>query len=123
MDQLVARLRAAVGQPPVEGTEAESEHRAYFTAQPEWFDEGRVVETLVESELDPGVMPLTPLLRRTKETREGEIVRLVTTYLPAPGIDIMKEKGFQVWSREQGELVETYFCKSVDSQDLAAPSP
>jgi hypothetical protein len=35
----------------------------------------------------------------------------MTAYLPAPGIDIMREKGFAVWSVERGELIKTYFSK------------
>jgi hypothetical protein len=45
---------------------------------------------------------------------EGEILELVTEYLPAPGIDIMKGKGFLVWTVEEGKLVKTYFSKPTD---------
>ena len=113
VDKLVGRLRAAVGQPQAEATGMEGEEREYFTEQPEWFDEVKVMETFVESDLDPNVMPLTPLLQRARKLREGEIVELVTTYLPVPGIDIMKEKGFQAWSVTRGDLVKTYFCRFV----------
>jgi len=109
--EMVSRLRAAVGQPDAEDAGREGQEREYFTEQPEWFDEGKVMETFVESELDPDVMPLTPLLQRARKMQAGEIVELVTTYLPVPGIDIMKEKGFQAWSVTRGDLVKTYFCR------------
>ncbi|MCP3919362.1 MAG: DUF1858 domain-containing protein [bacterium] len=121
VDELVNRLRASVGQPQTGGTAQVSEEHGYFADQPEWFDEGKVVETIVESDLAPDVMPLTPLLRRTQAAQAGEIVELVTTYLPAPGIDIMKEKGFEAWSVERGELVKTYFCRPVRRPESAGP--
>ena len=113
INDMVGRLRAAVGQPQTEDTGMEGEEREDFAEQPEWFDEVKITETFVESELDPNVMPLTPLLQRARKLREGEIVELVTTYLPVPGIDIMKEKGFQAWSVTRGDLVKTYFCRLV----------
>lgn len=111
VDELVGRLRTAVGQPQTEVTGSKDEERDYFTEQPAWFGEDKVVETFIESDLDPNVMPLTPLLQRARKTQEGEIVALVTTYLPAPGIDIMEKKGFEAWSVSQGELIKTYFCR------------
>ena len=56
-------------------------------------------------------MAINPLLRRASKMREGEILELVTTFLPAPGIDLMKNKGFAAWSLEQGPLIKTYFSR------------
>jgi hypothetical protein len=108
--EVVNELRAAVGQAPL-SNEAEPDAAPYFSSQPEWFDRDKVVASIDEQEIDPNVMPLRPLLLRATKMEEGEILELVTTYLPAPGIDIMKEKGFAAWSVEQGELIKTYFSK------------
>jgi hypothetical protein len=108
---MVDQLRATVGQAP-SSSEATLDDDSYFSAQPEWFDRSQVVATIVEAELSPDVMPLNPLIRRGAKLREGEMIELVTTYLPAPGIDIMKGKGFSVWSVEEGDLIKTYFSKS-----------
>jgi len=107
--ELVDRLRSAVGQPRLgaSGTQVE----VYFTERPAWFDAARVVDTFVEDELDPDVMPLAPLLQRATKLQAQQILELVTTYLPAPGIDIMQQKGFRTWSTNEGKLVTTYFCK------------
>jgi hypothetical protein len=52
------------------------------------------------------VLPAATRLQQT------EILELITTFLPAPGIDIMKGKGFLVWSvQEEPELIRTYFTK------------
>jgi hypothetical protein len=98
------------GQAPI-SSEAVSDTVSYFSSQPDWFDGDKVVASIDEQELDPNVMPLKPLLLRATKMEEGEILELVTAYLPAPGIDIMREKGFAAWSVEQGELIKTYFSK------------
>lgn len=107
---LVNGLRSTVGQNPISGTPIE-DRASYFSSKPEWFDRGRVVESMVEAELDPDVMPLNPLIRRATELGAGEIIELVTTYLPAPGIDIMRAKGFLAWSVEEGDVIKTYFSR------------
>jgi len=56
-------------------------------------------------------MPLVPLIQTARSLTEGEIVELVTTYLPVPGIDIMRKKGFLSWSVEQDNITRTYFTK------------
>ncbi len=39
-----------------------------------------------------------------------EIVELITTHLPVPGIDIMKKTGFLAWSEQEGpKLIGPYF--------------
>ena len=109
--ETVDKLRAIVGQQQISG-EPIRDGDSYFSGEPEWFDRSQVVATIVEAELSPDVMPLNPLIRRAAKLREGEIIELVTTYLPAPGIDIMKGKGFSVWSVDEGELIKTYFSKT-----------
>ncbi len=113
VDELVNRLRAEVGQAQTESPPGRGEEPDYFGEQPEWFQEAKVVETFVEENLDPNVMPLTPLLQRAKQMEPGEILALVTTYLPAPGIDIMRNKGFGTWSVTRDELIETYFYQPM----------
>ena len=110
--QMINQLRTAVGQAPLE-LETDNDANSYYSKQPPWFDEKRVTVSLVESELDPDVMPLTPLMQSARGLDEGDIVELVTTYLPAPGIDIMRKKGFLTWSTEQDNVIRTYFTKPL----------
>ena len=78
VDEMVNTLRATVGQEtsPVEQVD---DAVSYFSPQPQWFDSKKVVESMVEEELDPDVMPLNPLIRRATELREGEIIELVSS--------------------------------------------
>jgi Domain of unknown function (DUF1858) len=112
---LVDRLRAAVGQPPLEGND--DDDIDYLGPRPDWFDEAAVVTVLDESQLDPDVMPINPLLRAAKELAYGEIVQLVTSHVPAPGIDVMRRKGYLIWTTAHGQEVRTYFTRGPTSPD------
>lgn len=108
--ELVNKLRAAVGQDPLAGDVGDEPE--YFGAQPDWFDPNEIVEVLRDDELDPDVMPINPLLRVARDLDEGEIVELVTSYLPAPGIDILRRKGYRTWTTEDDRTIRTYVSKT-----------
>jgi hypothetical protein len=105
-------LRGAVGQPPLTGEQAELHD--YFGGAPAWFDEARIAQSIDErADIDADQMPLVPLLAAAKALGDGEILELVTTFLPAPGIDRMRAKGYLAWSRKgSDELVRSYFTKA-----------
>jgi hypothetical protein len=57
-------------------------------------------------------MTLVIVLHEARKVHAGEIIELVTSFLPAPGIDILKSKGYQVWTIKQSEdLIRSYFLK------------
>lgn len=110
--QLVNQLRAAVGQPAMPAEDPARGTEDYFSAQPEWFETGRVAASLDERNADPNKMPIASVLQRVARLRTAEILELITDFLPAPGIEAMRKKGFLVWCvREQENVVRTYFYK------------
>ncbi|MCP5027911.1 MAG: DUF1858 domain-containing protein [Actinomycetia bacterium] len=114
--EMVNQLRAAVGQAPHTDTDTETDDDVdYFGPQPGWFDADAVVAVMRDDELDPDVMPINPLLRAARDLGEGEIVELVTSHLPAPGIDILRRKGYQTWTDDDGDWVHTYVAKRPTS--------
>jgi hypothetical protein len=57
-------------------------------------------------------MTVLAVLEKLARLNEAEIVELVTTFVPAPGIDLMKKKGFQAWCvQREPELFKSYFTK------------
>jgi TusA-related sulfurtransferase len=109
--ELVNTLRAVVGQAPIASHDSD-ERAAYFSSQPQWFDAAKIVESIDEQEANPDQMPIVAVLQRAAALQRGEILELVTTFLPAPGIEIMKQKGFRVWSfQPTPELIRTYISK------------
>jgi len=107
---MINQLRAVVGQEPIAPKESR-EGASYFESRPAWFEPDKIVESINEKDVDPDVMPLNPLIRRANRLEGAQILELITTYLPAPGIDIMKTKGFLVWCVEDDRVIRTYFAK------------
>ncbi len=89
----------------------EEDSADYFGVEPEWFDPELVVAVLRDDELDPDVMPINPLLRAVKDVEDGQIVELVTSHLPAPGIDILRRKGYRTWTTEDDRTMRTFVLK------------
>ncbi len=112
VDELVNRLRAEVGQEAIASEDA-VDTDSYFSSQPDWFDPTKIVASIDEREAsDPDKMTVVGVLQRATHLQPKEMVELITTFLPAPGIDIMKGKGFLVWTvREKNGLIRTYFSK------------
>jgi hypothetical protein len=114
--ELVNRLRAAVGQQNLASEEAPSDTASYFLPRPEWFDAAKIVASIEEKASDPDKMPIVTVLQRAATLQAGEILELITTFLPVPGIDILRKKGLLVWSVEdEPGLIRTYVSKSGHS--------
>ncbi len=113
LDRLIALLREAVGQ---SGSAESYDDEDYFGEQPDWFSPDRVVLSIDENKLEnKDQMTLVVILKEAKNVRKGEIIELVTSFLPAPGIDILKSKGYSVWTRkESDDVIRSYFLKNKD---------
>ena len=113
LDELIATIREALGQP--EATES-YEDQDYFGEQPEWFSADKVALSVDEDKVeDKDKMTLVTILKEAKDVKNGEIIELVTSFLPAVGIDILKSKGYSVWTRKDGpDLIRSYFLKNAD---------
>jgi hypothetical protein len=113
LDELIAKIREAVGQP--ESTDS-YEDQDYFGEQPDWFSPDKITLSLDEDKVeDKDRMTLVIILKEARNVKKGEIIELVTAFLPAPGIDILKSKGYSVWTRKDGpDLIRSYFLKNTD---------
>lgn len=110
--ELVNKLRTAVGQSVI-APEDFPGAVSYFSDRPEWFDAARIVASIDERAADPDRMPIASVLQGAARLHSTEIIELITTFVPAPGIDILRRKGYLVWSvREDGKLVRTYVSRS-----------
>jgi len=112
LDELIGKLREAVGQPVSMDS---YEDQNYFGEQPNWFSPDKISLSLDEAKFeDKDRMTLVIILNEAKNVKKGEIIELVTSFLPAPGIDILKSKGYSVWTRKEGDdLIKSYFLKNT----------
>jgi phage tail sheath protein FI len=113
LNELVNKIRTVVGKKPT--TESYNDEN-YFTEQPKWFSNNKISLSINEDKLEnKNQMTLVTILQDTKNVKKGEIIELITTFLPAPGIDILKSKGYSVWSKKlENGLVKSYFLKNSE---------
>ena len=111
LNELLYKIREATGQE----TKTEFyEDKNYFSDKPEWFSKDKIVLSITEDELiEKDKMTLIVILEKAKDVKTGSIIELITSFLPAPGIDILKFKGYSVWTKKESEdLIKSYFLKN-----------
>ncbi len=111
LNELINILRAEVGQ---SGTDESYQDEDYFAPEPTWFSTDKISVSIVEEEVeDKDKMTVVTVLREAKKVKTGEIIELITTFLPAPGIDTMRSKGYSAWTlKGEGNIIRTYFLKN-----------
>jgi hypothetical protein len=113
LDELIAKLRTAVGQTP---SNESYDDENYFGEQPDWFSHEKVAVSVEEGKQEnKDEMTLVAIMRESKTVKSGEIIELVTTFLPAPGIDTLRSRGYSAWvKKEDGGIIKSYFLKPAD---------
>jgi len=113
LDVLIGKLREAVGLP--QSTDSYSE-QDYFGEPPEWFSVDKIAFSVDEKKVDAkDGKSLVSIILEAKPVNKGDIIELATSFLPAPGIDILKSKGYLAWSQREGDdRVKSYFLKNRD---------
>ena len=111
VEDLVNRLRSAAGQDQIQGGVAEED---YLSANPPtWYHSGAVLHQFDASVMiNRGDNPMNEVLSHASRLAGGQIFELVTPFVPAPIIGILKDKGFQVWSRSSAGQVSTFISKA-----------
>jgi hypothetical protein len=81
--------------------------------RPEWFDESAICKSVDGRPiLEKGEHPLGLVLSEIRLLQPGQILELITPFLPAPLIDKGREAGCLAWSKsENADIVKTYFFK------------
>ena len=109
LDKIINTLRKEIGQ------EMDHSHPTNIenTAQPEWFDAAKIATTLdVRPAIAAGEHPLEPVFSGLQEMKEDGIFELITPFVPAPLLDKVKDKGYLVWTKQEGEVFKNYFVKA-----------
>lgn len=110
VDEIVNRLRKETGQDIFTGNIADSEYLS--TIPPKWFDEEKVsIRFDAIPAINSGESPMNDILEQTHQLQTGEIFELQTPFVPAPIIDMLKNKGFKVYSVQKSEVVVSYVSR------------
>jgi len=109
-DTIVNRLRKEVGQSDIQTNGNGPE---YITAAaPSWFDETKITQRFDATPvINAGESPMNDVLRKAMILKSGEIFELQTPFIPAPVLDMLREKKFQVYTVQKGGSVKSYITK------------
>jgi uncharacterized protein (DUF2249 family) len=73
----------------------------------------------VRSMLADGNDPLKLIQQKVKELQQGQVLKIVNTFEPAPLIKLLEKKGFECYADAvEKDLVETYFYKTAADGDV-----
>jgi len=109
--ELINKLRTSAGLPPLDVIEEKS---AGGGAKPAWVTSGLVAKSFdARPVIESGGHPLNQVLEDLKTLQTNQVYELITPFLPAPLIDVVRGKGFQVWSKQgEASLIKTYISRS-----------
>jgi hypothetical protein len=107
---LINTLRQAAG---ISDEWKDSSTTAGTENAPAWMKDRVVTKTLdAQPIIAGGGHPMEQVLSELRDLQAGEVYLLLTPFLPAPLLDIVRKQGYQVWSKvnDQG-LYENYVRK------------
>lgn len=79
--------------------------------RPDWFDEGKIVETFDATEMiEGGGHPLPVVMAAVRKLAPGQIYAIVTPFTPAPMIDTVRAAGFETWTTQAGSERFITYC-------------
>jgi uncharacterized protein len=103
-------LRQATGQEP---DFTETNTLMNMNETPEWIDENNVKTTIdARPMLEAGQHPINDVFEALGKLESGQILKLITGFVPAPLIDKARDKGHLVHTIESSpKEFFSYFCK------------
>ena len=108
---LVSRLRAGAGLAPAVPAPIDEEVGGAAPERPGWANEREAARTHdARAAIEAGEHPLPRVMADLAALADGEVYALVTPFVPAPLVELAREKGFVAFSVTEGDaLVRTYF--------------
>jgi uncharacterized protein (DUF2249 family) len=80
---------------------------------PEWFNEKNIVSVFdARPIISGGGHPMMEVFDEANKLNTGEILDLITPFVPAPLIDKLHNMGFETFAKEsEGNIFHTYISK------------
>lgn len=118
---LVQKLRAATGQTGSDAAGSGTQDGA--GERPEWLEMPRVIaEIHADTLLEAGEHPIGKVRKFLAEAPPGSLLRLVSSFRPAPLIDAMSRGGAAVYCEPGEGGFNTYFRAGVTPSAAGTPS-
>jgi uncharacterized protein (DUF2249 family) len=126
VDDLVATLRRAVGE-PAEAGEAPSTPAAAAAepvARPSALDQLWPVEVDVRDDIRRGQEPFARIMAAVKALAPGEALAIRAPFEPVPLYDVLSRRGFAHWTeRLAGDDCRVWFYRTEGATAAASPAP
>ncbi len=109
LGDLINTLRSELG---IEVQWRSSDKSNAASGRPDWLKSGKVAMSLdAIPMLEAGEHPLGRVMSELQQLEAGEVYELITPFVPAPLLDAVTKKGYQVFSEKQPDgRVRSYFC-------------
>lgn len=110
VEEIITRLRKETGQ---SGDANEYVEEELSSGEPPlWFNKSMVTQHYDATPvINSGESPMNEVLSRAASLRKGEIMELKTPFVPAPILDMLKNKKFRVYSIKEGSTIIDYISK------------
>jgi len=81
--------------------------------KPDWINSDQIAKTLdARPIIETGGHPLEQVMKELVELENGKIYELITPFVPSPLLDVVRNKGYQVWTETaEDNSVRNYFIK------------
>ena len=111
VEELVNKLRTEIGQSSVESLYPDQEN--YNTKKPQWFNDSLVLNTIdIREILHAGEQPVHEVLSAIKKLNDGEILKVIAPFIPAPLIDKSLSLNYRHWlDKKHEEEYWVYFSR------------
>jgi len=63
--------------------------------------------------INSGGSPMAEILHRAGSLKSDKILEITSPFVPAPILDILKEKGFKVFSAKDADSVKSYISRDL----------
>ncbi len=110
INEMIKKLREAAGQKHSDIQEILNEN----ISEPDWVKDCVPAITYdAREDLDSGVQPLNKVMRDIANFQEGDVYKLITAFVPAPLIQVLKEKYFECYTAEINPDEFITYCKKL----------
>lgn len=108
INELVLRLRKAVGQDDELGTSTDNQDYTSVVI-PEWCHPELVsIRFNAVDIINRGESPMNEIIALAQKLDGHQIMELITPFVPVPIIDMLRKKGFTTFSRNDGDTILSY---------------
>lgn len=96
VEELINKLREHVGQNVIEVVDDINPN--YTTTKPNWFDDLNVKGLIdIREMLNSGEQPVHEVLSQIKKLQKGDILKIISPFIPAPLLDKSLSMSYQHW--------------------------